>query len=257
MSKPGYIKSTHEPARNPYRSHKLCQYRKANGITAWTDANLVRAHIHRLYAKGLTRAMIARAAGLTPGGIANIENGAYERTNNRVAAAILAVTHHPHPRQELVPAVGLIRRVHALNAIGWPTELLATRLDVIPQSLTRTVRGKSATYERWKQIADLYEELSATPGPSIKGRQIAARNGYAAPLDWEYLDIDDPDVTPEPATTTPRHIREQEKRERDNQILTRLAAGRPYDVIARELGITPDHVRRIDRNNPTPQKEAA
>lgn len=247
MTRSAYIKSNHTPARDAVKDQKRYRHRKANGIPARVPTGRVYKHLEALYAAGVTRTSVARAAGVPRNTIDNIEDGVYATCLARVAAAILAVTpsRAVYGPGDLVSSIGARRRVHALNAMGWASDELARQLGLSDRRIAESINKSEITYRRWCEIRDLYDKLSAIPGPSLKARKAATRNGYHAPLDWEYLDIDDPDVTPEPAKATPRHIIEQQKRDRDNQIRAAVEAGRPLDVIAREIGASVDHVRRI------------
>src|SRR5674476_474843 len=97
-----------------------------------------------------------------------------------------------------VPAVGTVRRLRALTAIGWPNREIASRLGCARACVdqmrfadpARTVRRTTAD-----AVALIYTDLCMTPGPSVHSRGRAARNGWPPPLAWD--DIDDPAATPD------------------------------------------------------------
>ncbi|MDH6283137.1 hypothetical protein [Prescottella agglutinans] len=244
-------KSTHTPELDNYRKHKRYRHRKANNIPAYMPADIVRNHIKTLLGDGLSTATISRASGVAPSTIQRIENGETDRCLNRIGTALLNVSsdNAPYVPEDIVPALGARRRVQALNAIGWSCEELSRRLGLATPQISSSIGKNEITYRRWVEIRDLYEELSATPGPSVNSRARAKRHKWPAPCDWEDVAIDDPGARPTPAIATPRHIREQEKRERDSQIRAGLAKGRAFDAIAQEVGVTTDHVRRMARTD--------
>lgn len=180
------------------KQNKIYKWRKANGITIFQDAAPVRAHIEYLKSLGLTDSMIAYASDCDPQNIALIVTGTTKSMWIENAQKILAVTHVPDPRQHYVPTIGARRRVRALNAIGWPTGIIANRLGLASNiRVNVSINGRVTEYSRWAAIRDLYDELSGTPGPATRIIHVAKRNHYAPPLAWEGLDIDDPRVQPD------------------------------------------------------------
>jgi transcriptional regulator with XRE-family HTH domain len=96
-------------------------------------------------------------------------------------------------------AVGTMRRLQALAALGWTPEDLAEQLGMHPSYVKdlrinrRANRVNTSTVEK---VTDLFERLSATPGPSVRTRQHAERQGWAPPLAWDDDAIDNPDAKP-------------------------------------------------------------
>lgn len=113
---------------------------------------------------------------------------AKERTQ-RKRREVLGITY-------AVPALGTVRRIHALMALGWRSHDLAERCgwthgNAILEIASRTwVERKTAA-----KIAKLYDDLHMTPGPSKQTRTRALRNGWVPPLGWN--NIDDPDDRPD------------------------------------------------------------
>ncbi len=95
-------------------------------------------------------------------------------------------------RPLLISKVGAVRRLQALMTLGWPRRVLAEEAgykgDVF--SLVLNGRRQTLTLATHQRIADLYERLCMTPGPSSSTRIRAAKKGWAPPLAWN--DIDDP-----------------------------------------------------------------
>ncbi|HEY0889348.1 MAG TPA: hypothetical protein VGE38_07045 [Nocardioides sp.] len=111
----------------------------------------------------------------------------------------------------LVDSTGSIRRLRALAAIGWPWPAL----DLMPcgqvWQLTRRDTIRRDTAER---IAEVYDRLSMTPGPSIRAVRRAAANGWAPPLAWNDIDND-------PAPCLPTGARHDV----DEVVVVRILAG--------------------------------
>ncbi|MBF6358092.1 hypothetical protein IU449_26715 [Nocardia higoensis] len=175
---------------------KRYRWRKANGITLYVDATASRHHINELNALGVTNAMIADATGRSDNNIMLIANGANPRVLVDTERRILAVTHHPHPNQTFVLGIGAQRRLRALNAIGWPTTVIAERFGITAGALTNSVQREHITYSRWVELRDVYDELSGKPGPT-PGLHRYFRDKPIPPLAWEGRDIDDPRAQPD------------------------------------------------------------
>jgi hypothetical protein len=108
-----------------------------------------------------------------------------------------------------VDVTGTLRRLRALAAIGWPVKDLGPRLGISTQQMDhyRSARKARIRGTVAARIEALYDQLSATPGPSAVSRDRATRNGWEPPLLWEDVDIDDP--LAQPATDEPVRTRAQ------------------------------------------------
>lgn len=94
-----------------------------------------------------------------------------------------------------VPAIGAIRRLHALMALGWPLEAIARRggwagRASLASILTYCQRSQTVLRTTHQRIAAVYDRLSGTPGPSKITRRQASKRGYAPPLAWDDIDND-------------------------------------------------------------------
>jgi transcriptional regulator with XRE-family HTH domain len=167
----------------------------------WADREQVLAHLQRLLDAGMTKELIAQAAGLPRGTIRMLPERA--RIETATAHAVLAVQPGATARDAVtrVPALGTIRRIHALSRIGWPQNLIAQRAGVAYVTVTQIAGGKhnrvaASTAEK---IRRAYDELSGTPGPDKHVMSKAIRKNWAPPAAWDD-NIDDPAATPQTGT---------------------------------------------------------
>lgn len=91
-------------------------------------------------------------------------------------------------------AIGTIRRLHALQAMGWPYVVLAERAGRHQKTLSQIAQRpqKYVNVDLAEAVDRLYEQLCMTVGPSAKTRARAKANGWAPPLCWPEGSIDDP-----------------------------------------------------------------
>lgn len=159
------------------------------------EATPYREKVNALLAQGATTTSIAAATGLTSSAVAYIATGQTRWLRSYTSTALDGVTLADCMAATCGggPSLGTVRRIRALLALGWThAEMLRrtgvhTRRVICHPSPVVTARTRAA-------IAELYEELCMTPGPSEKNRARAARLGWVPPLAWD--DIDDPDEVP-------------------------------------------------------------
>lgn len=229
-------------SRQPRLGRKRGRYEAARaaaaGIPTMVDPAPYRAHLTTLIGLGLPLHSIARDAGVSDHHLTNIVNGSYQRLRIRHAQAIVAVTHHPNPRQERVLAIGAIRRIQALRALGWRWSNIAaeTGLPIGTLSVLASVGRTTIMWSHWEAIRVAYERLSARVGT---GR----RAHFPTPLDWEYHDIDDPRVTVTAQPWKPKTAAEI-LAERLDKVAELTAAGLSADQIAEQLGTSQRSVER-------------
>ncbi len=172
---------------------------KAGTWQPFVDAAPVIAHLDALAAEGIGFQRIAAAAGLKVGLVTRYTNRFRPRPRRirpAAAEALLAVTAFgAMSAGRLVPSVGSQRRAQALAAIGWPLAAQAARVGVARTEYRNAINRPRIHVRVARKIADLFEELSATPGPSLRSRRYAMQHGWPAPLAWDD-DIDDPAASP-------------------------------------------------------------
>jgi len=100
---------------------------------------------------------------------------------------------HTTGRRRLVPAYRLVRRVRALQALGYSMGRVAAEAGLRTSSLYNPLyRGESVSRASFEAVAAAYERLCMTPAPgryAARERRWAARKGWLPPLAWD--DIDD------------------------------------------------------------------
>jgi len=159
------------------------------------DAAPSREHLRRLVAAGAGIQAIARRYGLHRDSLYDILSGRRARVYTSTERVILAVT-----LREVAwgGRVGLVRRVRALQAIGWPQRAIAAAAGVSLPTISYLAQDRLVG--AWGRVdagvRAAYERLHMTPGPSQASRDLARRRGWAPPLAWD--DIDDPQEKPAP-----------------------------------------------------------
>jgi hypothetical protein len=165
------------------------------GISAMVDSAPVRTHVQRLMDAGMLAEHIATAAGLGPATVSEIRRGQRDKMKWETAKALFTV----QPQAGwTVPALGTIRRARALVALGWTFYEIEQRAGLSRGYLrlvchSRGEQGRVLATSAMA-VADTYEDMSMTPGPSGRQRSFARNRGWAPPLAWN--NIDDPDERP-------------------------------------------------------------
>lgn len=209
---------SHEECRQAMRAYCRDVYRKkAYGTwdpwADWTDAEPVRQHVKFLSAADLGLVRLAEISGVTEGALRALMHGdekegiaPTKRIRRDRAEAILAV----QPTAETLAAgacmdgTGTRRRLQALTAVGWSTGRLAEilgrdvrvvcRVRTAPSVTARTAREVKAVYDRlWNQAPPMDSKGDRIASARAVG--LAARKGWAKPMDWDE-NIDDPQAAP-------------------------------------------------------------
>lgn len=189
------------------RHQKRYRLDRERGIARLVDAEPLRQHVAMLKEAGLSQWDIAIAAGWKS---RNALADALTRkmVTPRTMQRVLAVNAPPASRRNgYVDATASRRRLQALAVMGWPTREIAARLgNLDPQTYQYIANGRTRTIRRRTEqaIAELYDELWATPGPSRKSASIAKGKGWVPPLAWDDDSIADPSARPHGAQWKPR-----------------------------------------------------
>ncbi|MFE5339752.1 hypothetical protein ACFQ80_06005 [Isoptericola sp. NPDC056578] len=198
--------------RAPYGTNaweKQYRYDVACGRKRTVPAGPVRAHVRTLLDHDLTAASIAYAAGVCRATLTHLLRG---RTTLKrdVADRLLAVTPEQVARdrpEPLVPRDGTVRRIHAVQALGWTYAHMEQVLRSAgylqqPEKIV-SPRSPHVTRETYDAICLLYTTLSNTRGPSQRAAALAAERGWVVPAAWDDDTIDDPSAGPETPSARP------------------------------------------------------
>lgn len=253
-----YRKCPRPECREAARAYRRRTYRQ-KGYGTWhplVDAEPARQHLLQLNAAGFSYQVIAEHLGRYVAAVTGI---VYELTPGKrkrrirpeFEAAILALS--PETMTPgMLPATGSARRIRALNAIGWPTRVIAERMGTVPPRIRAITGQQLVTRSTAQGIADCYEELhrldplqhGITPGTVLKLTRMAARKNWRDPLWWEDMGhIDDPQFDP---TTAEQQLgRNDEAAVRRTEIQHLMSYGFDHEQIAGRLDMHPTTVRNI------------
>jgi hypothetical protein len=160
-----------------------------------------------------------------------------------------------------VPSLGVVRRIRALQAIGWSLGELDKRLGHGdgrckggPNYLWNVLNRPRVRIATHHKVVALFEVLADCPGPSGRTRATARRNGWHPPSAWLGVDIDDPDAQPDPGWSDPatrgRNARPMAHVVEDFDWL--VSQGESENHAAERLGVTTATIRdyrlRISRS---------
>ncbi|MDQ2852228.1 MAG: helix-turn-helix domain-containing protein [Actinomycetota bacterium] len=178
---------------------------RAHGRPRYVDAEPARRKLQQLLDADVPVRALSRNSGISAPAIHAIANGdrthVHRKTAQQIAQLRLADIYE-QPQTGLVPKVGAVRRLHALMAMGWTKDLLT---EAGATSLPRVLSGPGnlITLAKWREIKDVYDHLSMTPGPSPQTKRRSLRRGYAPPLAWDDGTIDNRYSRPQTAEFLP------------------------------------------------------
>lgn len=202
------------------------------------DAMLAREHTRRLVDRGWLLADVAKESGVAYGAVWKIFHGQRERAYRTTVSAILTLNldRPPPPNTRVkVDATGTRRRVRALRRIGWPTEEIARRTHLSPASLYEIIKRPTVSRATHYAVAEVYERLSGTRGPSETSVGRAKKQGWPPPLAWDDDTIDDPKAKPLNVIARPRTTKRVPLKRDEIPFL--LAMGETVESIAQRFQI--------------------
>jgi len=146
----------------------------------YVDAAPVREHLDRLVTAGATVVAIAELTGLTRTTLSDILRQRRARVYTYTERVIVAVAVGEVTRGS---RVGLMRRVRALQAIGWSQRAIADAAGVSQPTICYLAGGRWVTTSPSldQQVRGAYQRLHMTPGPSQVCRELARRRRWAPP----------------------------------------------------------------------------
>lgn len=216
-----------------------------NGIRPPRRSDEAWAEVDRLTELGWTPRAIASASGLSErtirGAMVRRDEGHLSTWTSSVSEAI--IRHAPWPTVGHVSAIGSMRRLQGLTALGWTLDALAAEsgLPITTLSVVRAGRTRQIHAGTRSAIDSLYERLSFTTGASDVARAIASKQRWAPPLAWDEAAIDDPGAVPSGVGYTAGRHRTRES------IVDLRDAGLTDRQIAERLALTIDAIQAADR----------
>lgn len=236
--------------RNVQAARGLCEKHYRRIPKGWVDAAPIIAHYEALRSSGMSVYRIAEVAGVHRDTLYRM--GRRSRTVQiETARKILAV---PIPSRVIdggakyVDATGTRRRLQALMASGWPIRTLEVQLGRHDSALWNAMRTETVFASTAAAVADLFDHLQLTPGPSERSRRLAQSKGWHLPLAWDEDTIDDPNAQPDmgayaPVTFAERYLELRELGERSEEAI----AKRIWNSHHKTFGVSPHSV--VDMRN--------
>lgn len=182
----------------------------AEGRQRLIDASVPRDHVRALMAAGMSIQDIADRLGQTRGSVCRYLYGSQRRVLPAAIRGLMAIpvpAAAPAGGSGYVPATGTRRRIHALEALGWSTRVIADRTGVSRDNLVRISTGRSQLVRAATAaaVASAYASMEVRP-PTVEEspqasrvRAVAASRGWVPPLAWDDdVDLDDPAARPMP-----------------------------------------------------------
>jgi transcriptional regulator with XRE-family HTH domain len=232
--------------RRATRPGQLCHQHYEVSPHGFVDATPVRDRLAALKAAGYSWTELAKLTGLSEPAMKLVgtwtdRNTVCLDTHHRVMAVPLPT--RIVSGRGVLPAVGTQRRIRALMAIGWTQADLAREFGFSGQKIVSDLlnRRQSVLSETAFRVAEVFNRLQMTPGPSEQLRKRAMGWGWPVPLWWDEDTIDDPTV--QPNTGEVRVSAAERIAELHNLGITDI------HEIASHLGIKPESVeRQIERS---------
>lgn len=247
------------PCTTGVRTRGMCdhQYRRTirMGINGYRNATTARNHVNALRNLGWTYEQIGEAAGVSAWVPHQLVTAGTRRILADHERAIRAIPLQPRASHRGVDSTGTRRRVQALSWLGWPVGEVAARAGTTAATLrTLILPSRQISYALAQRVAAVYEQMSATPGPSRISAGKARQLGFAPPAAWDDDSIDDPQAVPiievEPDSRHVDHVlvgqvvegrrpfADLNEAERVAACRRAIATGTPKAHVARAFGIS-------------------
>lgn len=220
---------------------KLRQYGQPGRLPARVAAE----HVRTLLAAGMPWNEVLAATGVSRGAMANLmKDGARVTITTHMRVIAVPIPADRRPSAQHMDGTGVRRRMQALARAGWSNVALAGFLGVSPSRIPQLVTAEQVTFATFERVVALYRRLEGTEGPCAAAARRAERRGWARPVDWDALDIDDPCARPGDSGRMPRPLEVAENVE----FIRRTTGVADRDLIAARLGMTRDALdRNLDR----------
>jgi AraC-like DNA-binding protein len=182
------------------------------------DAAPVRAHMLALREAGMSEAAVARRLNISETYFKNLMRGSNGRTPGQrvwreVGEAVLEYwpTLPDFPDTAHIDPTGTLRRVQALETLGWSKPRIAAELGQTDNNFKMRLRSRTVSARMARRVAAVYDRLwtqrpedhGVQPYVAERVRRHAAQNGFAGPLAWDDDTIDDPKAEPQTDAAEP------------------------------------------------------
>lgn len=228
------------------RYYKRRDYLARTGRPLTVDAGPARKHLKALFAAGAGWTQIAAASGHSTSVIHGVITGQRREIRRRTEQDFLSVRlDQVLPADRYVSALGSIRRVRALAAIGHGAPDIAAAIGM-GESLTSALlseRFQRVRVRTHSAIAAGFTRLAMTPGGNRRIVNRARREGWAPPLAWDG-DMDDPDAAPV-VLEEPVLNREEQAAIRAAEVVHLAAYGLSHEDIGARIGMTAKYVSEV------------
>jgi hypothetical protein len=166
-------------------------------LFGYRDAGPARVHVAALRDLGWTYEQIAEAAQVSTYVPHKIATGRTQRLWPESEQALLAIPLKARDSHRGINSAGTRRRVQALAWMGWPATEVAARAGTTPATLrTLILPSRQISFALARRVAEVYERLSLTSGPSKGSASKARQLGFAPPMAWDDDRIDNPRARP-------------------------------------------------------------
>lgn len=234
-------------AENAYDKRR--RFLNETGRTVMVDAVPVRNYLAELFAEGAGWIQLGAATGCSTSTIVAILRGERTEITRRVAGRILAVAAADViPPNRSVPAVGSIRRCHALIAAGHRVLDISEASPLDHATVRYIINQQPASVSRNTAagVAAAYDQLAGRRGACTRSFNRAAREGWRDPQWWEdYGRIDDPGFDPD-AAERDLNFHERARLRREEIIHFAWHGDTPEQILARLDGeVSISTVRQI------------
>ena len=231
------------------KKHYFQVLRNDGRESGWLPSDEARTHLVALRKAGVRWVQLIEMSGMGEKSLRYLHDGKTERIQVESAKRILAMrapTSVPDADKNtyaFTPAIGTVRRLQALQAMGYTQQELATRLGnnrwtlgLIARQNAPEVRVSTA-----RKVDKLFRNLQLLPPPDTsaarRARTLAAKRGWVLPFCWDEDDIDNPLAKPfVPTGFTTKNRMEWYQKLR--------AKGLNDGQIAKEMNISPSSLSR-------------
>lgn len=168
--------------------------RLISGEVGYVDKGPIVAHVRSLMEQGWAYTTVAHEAGVSHPTVRRMLLDEQRKVRMATARALLSVTPRLGCSRAATDATGTRRRLEALNWMGWNNEQVSAEAGL--RSLSKILYRNRVSLGTAVAVKEAYERLSDRQGASRRAAVVARGRGYAPPMAWDGLDMDDPKVKP-------------------------------------------------------------